>query len=173
METLTNTSIYILNEMVKSINKMTSESEIDQLYENIEDFIQGNNLKEEIENKQFLKLHEKLKRKITSYANSHKPNQMNILAKFYKFNREITRKYGAIVESSKGSLILLLTFSSKRGYDLYKEDLESGKIGKEILELFLYPPYLASFDLEPEDLVVHLNGRLLTKETGKREWLYK
>ncbi|XP_078323917.1 uncharacterized protein LOC111122500 [Crassostrea virginica] len=91
---------------------------------------------------------------------------MNILAKFYKFNREIARKYGAIVESSKGSLLLLLTFSSKRGYDLYKEDLESGKIGKEILDLFLYPPYLASFDLEPEDLAVHLNGRLLTKETG-------
>ena len=171
METLTNTSIYILNEMVKSINEMTSESEIDQLYENIEDFMQGN--KEEVENEQFLKLHENLKRKITLYANSNKPNQMNILAKFYKFNREITRKYGAIVESSKGSLLLLLTFSSKRGYDLYKEDLESGKIGKEILELFLYPPYLASFHLEPEDLVVHLNGRLLTKETGKREWLYK
>lgn len=61
METLTNTSIYILNEMVKSINEMTSESEIDQLYENIEDFMQGN--KEEVDNEQFLKLHEKLKRK--------------------------------------------------------------------------------------------------------------
>lgn len=61
VETLTNTSIYILNEMVKSISEMTSESEIDQLYENIEDFMQGN--KEEVENEQFLKLHEKLHEK--------------------------------------------------------------------------------------------------------------
>ena len=93
---------------------------------------------------------------------------MNILAKFYKFNREIARKYGAIVESSKGSLLLLLTFSSKRGYDLYKKDLKSGKIGKEILQLFLYSTLLDSFYLKAEDLVVHLNGRVLTHETGKK-----
>lgn len=71
------------------------------------------------------------------------------------------------MESSKGSLILTVTFSSQKGYDLYKKDLEKGIIGRQILELIFYPPYLASFDLKAEDLVVCLNGQKLTQDSGR------
>ena len=41
-ETLSDTSILILNEMINGVNKMTTESEISELYELIEVFIQDN-----------------------------------------------------------------------------------------------------------------------------------
>ena len=41
-ETLSDTSILILNEMINGVNKMTTESEISELYELIEIFIQDN-----------------------------------------------------------------------------------------------------------------------------------
>ena len=53
-ETLSDTSIPMLNEMVGAIDEMTSESEIDELYKLLEDFIQANT--EEIENVKLLKL---------------------------------------------------------------------------------------------------------------------
>lgn len=166
VETLIDISISSLNEMVNSIHQLTSESEIDQLYESVVQFIQAN--KEEIENISLQNLLVNLQEKITSYAKLQEVNKIKILAKFLEFSVKLKRDYGAIVESSKGSLLLLLTFSSKKGYDLYKKDLKSGKIGKEILQLFLYPPLLDSFYLKTEDLVVHLNGRVLTHDTGKK-----
>ena len=166
VETLIDISISSLNEMINSIHQLTSESEIDQLYESVVQFIQAN--KEEIENISLKNLLVNLQEKIASYAKLHEVNKIKILAKFIEFSVKLRRDFGAIVESSKGSLLLLLTFSSKRGYDLYKKDLKSGKIGKEILQLFLYPPLLNSFYLKAEDLVVHLNGRVLTHETGKK-----
>lgn len=77
------------------------------------------------------------------------------------------KNYGACVESSKGSLILTVTFSSRKCYDIYKKDLEKGKIGQQILQLILYPPFLASFHLQADDLVVCMNGQKLTHSIGK------
>lgn len=48
METLTDISIRILNEMVDAIHVLTPESDIEQLYISTEDFIREN--KEHIEN---------------------------------------------------------------------------------------------------------------------------
>lgn len=67
---------------------------------------------------------------------------------------------------SNGSIILSVTFSSKECYSHYKKDLERGIIGEEILQIILYPPYLASFDLTAEDLIVCLNDQEL-KEDNK------
>lgn len=74
------------------------------------------------------------------------------------------KNYGACVESSKGSLILSVTFSSQKGYDLYKRDLQNGIIKEQIRQLILYYPYLASFGLRAVDLVVRMNGQELTKK---------
>lgn len=51
VETLDDTSFSILNEMVNPVDEITSESEIDELYESVENFIKAN--KEEIENLDF------------------------------------------------------------------------------------------------------------------------
>lgn len=161
--------MHILNEMVDKINGMTSESQIEQLYETLNNFIMEN--REEIENIHLQNVLQGLKEKISKYASLQEEKGIQILARFMKFALEIKKTYNAIVESSKGSLILTFTFSSKKGYDLYKEDLERGIIGQKILQLVLYPPYLASFDLQAEDLVVCLNGQKLTQDSGKSHYL--
>ena len=170
METLSDTSIPMLNEMVGAIDEMTSESEIDELYKLLEDFIQAN--KEEIEDVKLLNLFTKLREKITLYANLQKERRMRIIARFVRFNIMLKQKYGAHVDYSKSSILLLVTFSSRLGYDLYKKDLENGRIGEQILELFLYPPFLESFGLKADDIEISLNGRLLTRHNGKNSEKY-
>lgn len=165
METLTDISICILNEMVDAIHVLTPESDIEQLYISIEDFIREN--KEHIENNNLHDFLQGLAEKIKRYAKRQEGNGIKFLARFMRFSLWIKKNYGACVESSKGSLILTVRFSSQKGYDLYTEDLEKGIIGQQILELILYPPYLASFDLQAEDLVVFLNGQELTQDSGK------
>ncbi|XP_078318419.1 uncharacterized protein LOC144620715 [Crassostrea virginica] len=149
--------------MINVVNKMTTESEISELYELIEVFIQDN--KEEIENEKLEDLLTKLREKITVYANMQEENQMQILARFFRFNIML-KKYEARVDYSKSSILLLVTFSSRLGYDLYKKDLENGRIGEQILEVFLYPPFLESFGLTADDIEISLNGRLLTQPKG-------
>lgn len=165
METLCNAYINTLNEMVDAIQGLTSESDIEKLYKSIEAFITEN--KEDIDNKHLKSILEKLQEKIKAYANVQVQTKITILDKFLKFIMRLKKNYGACVEGSKGSLILTVTFSSKEGYDLYKKDLEKGIIGQQILQLILYPPFLASFDLKAEDLIVYMNDQELTKGTGK------
>lgn len=164
VETFSDMSIRILNEMVDAINGLTSESEIEQLYGSLEEFIKEN---KDIENNDLENLLKGLEEKIKTYANLQDGKKIKILARFLKFSLRMKKNYGACVESSKGSLILTFTFSSQKGYELYKKDLERGIIGQQILQLILYPPYLASFYLKAEDLVVCMNGQELTKEIGK------
>lgn len=164
-EELTDIAIHVLNELVDSIHVLSSESELEQLYESIEDFIRSN--KEDIENINLQDLFQELDKKIRRYAKLQQGNRFKILARFLKFITGIKKNYDANVESSKGSLILTVTFSTQYGYNLYKKDLKRGKIGENILELILYPPYLSSFDLKAEDLVLCLNGQELTQDSGK------
>ena len=154
--------------MINVVNKMTTESEISELYELIEVYIQDN--KEEIENKELEDLLTKLREKITVYANLQKENQMQILARFLRFNIMLKKKYEAHVDYSKSCIQLLVTFSSRMGYDLYKKDLENGQIGEHIHELFLHPPFLDSFGLKADDIEISLNGSLLTRHKGKEAY---
>ena len=164
VETFIDTSISILNEMVAAIHEMTSESDLNYIYESINDFLR--------ENKEYgivilQDLFKTLKEKIKVYAQIKKENQMKILANFHKFWLGMQRKYKAYVEFSKSSILLLVTFSSKSGYVLYQEDLENGQIGEQLMELLLFPPFLGSFGLKEGDLEITLNGRLLTQRKGK------
>lgn len=165
METFSDICIRILNEMIDTIHELTSESEIEQLYETIEKFIMEN--REDIGNIHLQNVLQGLKEKISKYASLQEEKGIKILARFMKFALGMKKNYNAIVESSKGSLILTVIFSSKKGFDLYKKDLDKGLIGQQILQLILYPPYLANFDLKAEDLVVCLNGQELTQDRGK------
>ena len=151
--------------MVDLVKRTTSELEIEHLYDSVVDFIRAN--KEETEDSLLGHLYEKLKKKIESYANLQGPNQMRILARFLKFSVTFKKVYRANMECSKSSILLHVTFSSRRGYDLYKKDLENGRIGKLILELFLYPPFLGSFGLKVVDIEISLNGNVLTQHKGK------
>ncbi|XP_056006602.1 uncharacterized protein LOC130050461 [Ostrea edulis] len=160
-ETLTDTSISILNCMINSITEKTSDSQIELLYESVEEFIRNN--EEERSTLASNPFFEELHQKITRYANL-KENAMEILAKFLYFTMRLKKKYGAEFEVSQGSLLLKLTFSSERGYDLYMQDLERGEIGKLILSVLLYPPFLASFNLHAEDLMIYLNDKELTTD---------
>lgn len=80
------------------------------------------------------------------------------MVRFLKFIIGIKKNYDVNVKSLKGSLILIVIFFIKNGYDFYKKDLKRGIIGKNILEMILYFFYLFSFDLKVEDLVLCLNG---------------
>lgn len=164
-ETLCNIIICILNEMVDAIQGLTSESDIERLYKSIEAFITEN--KGDIDNTHLKSILKRLGEKITAYANLQMGTKMTVLDKYLKFIMRLKKIYGACVESSQGSLILTVTFSSKEGYDCYKKDLEKGIIGQQILQLILFPPFLASFDLKAEDLIVYLNDQELSKGSGK------
>ena len=168
MKTIIRGWISILDEMVTSINEMTSESDICQIYEAILVFIEEN--KEEPDNVLLKKLLQELQKKMKSYAKLKECglNQTKILAKFAEFYSRLKKAYDvSSLEVSEGSIFLLVTFSSRKGYDLYKEDLKNGGIGEQILELFLYPPFLESFGLEADDIEISLNGSLLTQHKGK------
>lgn len=170
METFSDICIRILNEMIDTIHELTSESEIEQLYESVEDFITENR---DIDNRHLENILKGLEEKIKAYAKLQDGEKMKILAKFLKFSLGLKKKYGACVESSKGSLILTVTFSSTKCYDLYKKDLEKGHIGQQILHMILYPPYLASFDLQADDLILRMNGEDLTLKSGKSNDSFK
>lgn len=165
VETFIDTSISILNEMVAAVHEMTSESDIHQIYESIDDFIREN--KEKPENLQLQNLFKTLIQKMKVYAKKQKTNQIKILANFNKFCLRMKREYGAQIECSKSSILLHVTCSSKSGYVLYKKDLENGQIGEHLLELFLFPPFLSSFGLKEDDIEIMLNDRLLTQRKGK------
>ena len=164
VETLIDTTISILNEMVAAVDEMSSESDLQDIYDSIDDFIREN---KEPENLPLQDLFKALKEKIKVYAQIKKTNQMKILANFIKFCLRMQKEYGADVEFSKSSILLLVTFSSKSDYVLYQKDLENGQIGEQLMELLLFPPFLSSFDLKEDDIEITLNGRLLTQRKGK------
>ena len=167
VETLINMSISVLNKMVDAVNELTSEADVNQIYDSIAEFMRDN--KEEPENPHLQNLLMKLNEKIISFAELQGPNRIKILANHTRFSIRMRREYGAQVEYSKSSILLSVTFSSKEGYDLYKKDLENGQIGEQIMELFLYPPFLESFGLKAEDIDISLNGSLLTQHKGKKD----
>lgn len=164
VETFSDICIRILNEMIDTIHELTSESEMEQLYESVEDFIRENR---DIENRHLEKMLKGLEEKIKTYAKLQDGKKMKFLARFLKFSLGMKKNYGACVESSKGSLILTITFSSTKCYDVYKKDLEKGKIGQQFLQMISYPPFLASFHLQADDLVVCMNGQELKHMSGK------
>ncbi|XP_078319771.1 uncharacterized protein LOC111122013 [Crassostrea virginica] len=160
--------ISILNEMVAAINEMTPESDIHQIYEAILQFMRGH--KEEPENLPLKNMLQVLREKMQSYAKLKDcgVNRIRILAKFAEFYSIFCKEYEVLyLKCSEGSILLLVTFSSRNGYDLYKKDLENGQIGKQILELFLYPPLLESFSLKADDVDIYLNGSLLTQNKAR------
>lgn len=167
VETLDDTSFSILNEMVNPVDEITSEWEIDELYESVENFLKAN--KEEIENLDLRNIFNKLEENITAYARLQGSHKKRILARFLKYILMLKEKYGASLKCSKSSICLLTIFTSRRYYDLYKKDLRDGQIGEQIKELLLYPPFLDSFGLKADDLVISLNDRELTQEKGKEE----
>lgn len=168
VKTLNDTSISILNEIVSSINKRTSEAEIDKLYKYLEDFLIAN--EDELENVYIQNLLKKIEKKIKSYAKLQGQNRIKILGKFFEFILMLKKEYGVCdMECTKSSILLRLDFSSSEGYDLYKKDYENGRIGEQILKLFCYPPLLESFDLKAGDIDISLNGRLLTHHKGKED----
>lgn len=65
VETLSDMCISILNEMIDTIHGLTSESEIEQLYESVEDFIRET---KDIENSHLENLLKRLEDKIKTYA---------------------------------------------------------------------------------------------------------
>ena len=75
VDTLNDTSISILNEMVNSINKKTSEEDIDELYNSLVEFIHTN--KDASENVYVAKLLKKIKKKnyIICKTAGTKPNE--------------------------------------------------------------------------------------------------
>lgn len=164
-EALIHIWISTLNEMVRAVDELTSESEINRLYESVVIFVRNN--KEEIENVHLRNLLKSLEKKIQSYAQLQRRQRMEILGKFLEFILLLKKDYGVLMECTKGSILLSLTFSSRTGHERYEVDLENGRIGKMIKELFLYPPFLEIFGLKADNLIISLNGRRLTQQTGK------
>jgi hypothetical protein len=152
-EMLTHTSISLLNHMVENINGWTSQAELDELYESVEEFVQENRKEMDVA---FSPFFTKLTSKVEKYADL-KTNTLQILARFFRFTMMLKKKYGAELVCKSGSLLLELTFSSMEGYKLYIQDFEKGEIEKQIHSVLLYPPYLANFHLGTEDLTIHLN----------------
>lgn len=162
VKSFTDVSIRIFNEMVDPTYRLTSKSELEKLYKATQKFLKEH--KKDIEDDQLQVLLKRLEEKIKAYANLDEKNRTNILSKFLNFNLKMKKKYGASMSCSNGSIILSVTFSSKECYSHYKKDLDRGIIGEEILQIILYPPYLASFDLTAEDLIVCLNDHELTED---------
>lgn len=65
--------------MIDTIHELTSESEIEQLYESVEDFIRENR---DIENRHLENMLKGLEEKIKTYAKLQDGQKMKILARF-------------------------------------------------------------------------------------------
>jgi hypothetical protein len=153
-EALNDTSISILNCIVNSVNDCTSESELETVYESVEDVMHENwDGKPDLTT---LPLFKELEQKIKEHANV-KNNSIQILNRFLRFTLTLKNKYCAEFECRQGCIRLELTFSTEEGYELYMKDFESGEIEKQIHSVLLYPPYLANFDLHAEDLTIQLS----------------
>jgi hypothetical protein len=164
-EALEDETIYILNVMKETITRDTSEEDIEILYKSVLMIIYDN--KETVHNPTFALFYEELEERIRKYAHL-KNDTMKILARFLKFHLELKKVYNIDPEDTgHGSIMLKLTFISERGYDLYMQDLERGEIGKQILSLLLYPPFLANFNLEVKDLVIYLDETEITGTISK------
>jgi hypothetical protein len=150
---MTKISISILNDMVNSINGCTSESELELLYEQVEKFIEDNQGELELSTFPII---EKLSPKIQRYAKLKK-NTVHILTKFLSFIRRLRNKYDVELKITPDSILPKLTSSSEERSERNMQDLEKGKIDKSINSLLVDPPYLANFDLQAEDLTIHLN----------------
>lgn len=166
MQTHIDTWISILSEMVNAVNEITPESHIHQIYESLIEFSYIKDNKEDLLHLHLQILLKTLEQKILSYANLQGQNRIKILTNFSKFR---VKMYEAQVDYFRSSILLLVTISSMRSYDLYKQDLENGRIGERILELFLCPPFLDSFRLKKDDVEIYLNGSLLTLNKGKED----
>ena len=77
VETLDDTSFSILNEMVNPVDEITSEWEIDELYESVENFLKAN--EEEIENLDLRNIFNKLEENITAYTHTRRILQLRIV----------------------------------------------------------------------------------------------
>ncbi|XP_062584956.1 uncharacterized protein LOC134246585 [Saccostrea cucullata] len=162
-----NTTSDLLNHIVDCIDEHITEYELRELYDTIEEFLKDES--KEITLSLLKPFLEKLSSKIKTYANTHL-RKFNILLKFTKFILDLNRKYGAEIGSRIGSLLLKLTFRSEKGLEIYNKDLEGGDIGKMILDLLLYPPYLACFDLQTENLIILLNNQIIYHNTDKEQF---
>jgi hypothetical protein len=152
VDNMIDTAICMLTCMVNRIHKMTSDKDVELLYEIVEEFI-CQNRQEKIASCSIIK---ELQQKIAIYAFGKK-DEIPILARFVRFTLMIQRTYGADLVSSLGSLRLDLTFSTTEGYELYMHDFNRGKIEKHIHSLLFYPPYQAHFKLNAEDLTMNVN----------------
>jgi hypothetical protein len=164
VKTLNETSFSIMNFMKDIINERTLESEIEELYKSVEEFICES--EENRATPAFQQFYKELEEKMKYYAKL-KYNTMKIMANFLRFNLKLKKTYGIEMQVSEGSLILKLMFFSERGYDLYMQDFKRGEIRMQILSVLLYPPYLANFDLDAEDLMIYLNDTEITKKISK------
>ena len=164
MENLIDTSISILNEMATAVHVMTSKSDIQQIYDSIDDYIREN---KEPKNLPLQDLLKKFEENRNVHAENQKAKQRKILENFHKFCVRMLEQYNALVECSKSSIVFRVACASELKYVQYKKDLESGQIGEQLMELFLFPPFLESFYLKEDDIEITLNGRLLTQRHGK------
>ena len=87
LESFVDVSILILNKMVDAVNEMTSESDINQIYESIAEFMRYN--KEEPENRHLQELLKKLSVKIKEIA-FRRTDRIKILSNFHKFCLRMT-----------------------------------------------------------------------------------
>lgn len=76
--------IRALNIAVETINELTSESEIEQIYKSVEHFFKED--KEDIENKNLEDMLQRLEEKIIQYAKLQKGNTTKIMLRFFWFN---------------------------------------------------------------------------------------
>ncbi|XP_062590255.1 uncharacterized protein LOC134251850 [Saccostrea cucullata] len=154
---------YLLNRIVDHIDEPSIDEELNIIYDKIVESLKD---KSKDMSMDFLKLiFDKLLSKIKKYTDQRE-REINILNKFTEFIRYIKREYAAKISSNIGSLVLKLKFSTDKGFELYNKDLERGAIGKQILDLLLYPSYLACFDLQSDDLIISLNNQTIYHETG-------
>ena len=153
--------------MVDAVDEMISEADVNLIYESITEFIYDN--KENQVDLLLQNLIETLTDKMEAYASLQGPNKTKILGKYLKHKSRMMNLYNVNLKYSESSILLLVIFYSRRGYDLYKRDLENGRIGEQIMELFLYPPLLGCFGLKADDIEISLNGCLLTQQKGTKD----
>lgn len=96
-EAFSDNCIQVLNIVVETINELTSESEIEQIYKSVENFFRDG--KENVENKNLEDMLQRLQEKIIQYAKLQKGNTTKIMLRFFQFNLDMKKMYDASVES--------------------------------------------------------------------------
>ncbi|XP_056003316.1 uncharacterized protein LOC125662470 isoform X2 [Ostrea edulis] len=152
-----------LNAMVEVINERSTEEDIYDVQNKLEQYIQGVSCEEDKESA--FHLLENMKKKIFWFAKIHPDKQITVLKRFVDFLFELRTKYDVdSVLCKTGSVLLELTFGTESGYTRFLDDVKKGIFGQRLNGIFVDGDLLSIVGLMKEEIYISITD-IMNEET--------